>query len=116
MDEVRVWDTARSAADIRSSIHSEITAAPDLVARWGMSEGGGSVVGDSVAPLADGTIVGSNYSWVAGAPFDLPTVNAGPDTTVILYAGGLLDGMALDDGSPAVAHNNVDPGSGTSRG
>ena len=72
-----------------------------LVARWGMGEGSGTTVGDSVAPAANGTITGTGSSWPAGAPFDIPTVNAGPNQAVTLPSNALLDGVALDDGQPS---------------
>ena len=69
-----------------------------LVARWGMGEGAGTTVGDSIATAANGTITGTGYSWVAGAPFDIvpnqaPVVSAGPDQVVLLADGATLDGV-----------------------
>ena len=86
LDEARVWNYARSQAQIAADINNELTSGTGLVARWGMSESVGTVVGDSIAP-ANGTIIGTGVTRVAGAPFDLvvnlppnlPTLVAPPD-------------------------------------
>ena len=71
LDEVRVWDAALSEATIQANINVELTSSPNLVGRWGFAEGSGTVVGDSVAPAADGSIVGAGSSWIPNAPFDI---------------------------------------------
>jgi hypothetical protein len=73
LDEARIWSVARSAADIRTDINAQLTSGTNLVARWGLDDGAGTTVADSIAPTADGTIVGTGSAWVAGAPFDLAT-------------------------------------------
>jgi VCBS repeat-containing protein len=101
LDEARVWTGARTLAQIRSGIHQMPAPTTGLVARWGMGEGTGTIVGDSVALAANGTILGTGTSWPAGAPFDIPTVSAGADQDVTLPDSGVLDGLALDDGQPS---------------
>ena len=71
LDEVRVWDAALSEATIQANINVELTSSPNLVGRWGFAEGSGTVVGDSVALAADGSIVGAGSSWIQNAPFDI---------------------------------------------
>ncbi len=71
LDEVRVWNIARSQANIVADINNELTSGTGLVARWGFGEGTGTTVADSIAVAANGTITGTSFSWVAGAPFDL---------------------------------------------
>ncbi len=71
------------------------------MARWALGDGSGLSVDDAIAPDADGTITGTGTSWPAGVPFDVPTVDAGPDLDVTLPTNALLDGLALDDGPPA---------------
>ena len=44
---------------------------------------------------------GAGTSWPAGAPFGVPTVDAGPNQDVTLPSNALLDGLALDDGQPS---------------
>ena len=83
LDEARVWNYARSQAEIVGDINDELTSGTGLVARWGMSESVGTVVGDSIAPSANGNIIGSGVSRVAGAPFNL-VVNTPPNLPVLV--------------------------------
>ena len=69
MDEARVWNYARSAQQISRGAQLEIASAPGLRGRWGLNEGSGTVVADSSGNNINGTLVGSNVTWVAGAPF-----------------------------------------------
>jgi hypothetical protein len=71
IDEARVWNRALTQTEILTNINQEITSGTGLVARWGLNEGMGMTVVDSITPAANGTIAGSNYAWVPGAPFDL---------------------------------------------
>lgn len=72
LDEARIWSVARTDADILATINSVLEGpAAGLVARWGMNEGSGNLVHSSAGTTIDGTILGSNWAWVAGAPFDL---------------------------------------------
>ena len=72
LDEARVWNYARSAQQVSHGMTLEIASStPGLLGRWGLNEGTGTTVGDSAPPPQNGTIVGSNFSWVAGAPFDI---------------------------------------------
>ena len=107
LDEARVWSAARTRAQIIADINNQLTSGTGLVARWGLNEGSGTAVGDSIAPAANGTITGTGYAWVTGAPFNLvvdpneaPTVNAGPDQAITLPAQATLDGTVTDDGLP----------------
>jgi uncharacterized protein YdbL (DUF1318 family) len=69
LDEARVWNYARSTAEIQSGRYQEIATAAGLLARWGLNEGGGAAVADSSGHAISGTVVGTNLSWVNGAPF-----------------------------------------------
>ena len=73
IDEARIWNYARSEADIQSTINSQIVASQTgLLARWGLNEGTGTAVNGSAGTSVNGTIVNTGYSWVnPGAPFDL---------------------------------------------
>ena len=71
IDEVRVWNIARSQAQIQASMNSPITTATaGLLARYGLNEGTGAAVGDSIAPAQNGTTqpAANLPSWAAGAP------------------------------------------------
>jgi VCBS repeat-containing protein len=103
MDEVRVWNYARSAAQILSGKNREIPSASGLVGRWGLNENSGTTANDSSASHVNGTITGANWSWVSGGPFAgalnaPPVVDAGPDQIVTLPTPGTLIGSAIDDG------------------
>ena len=86
LDEARVWDRALSQTEILSGINHPLTSGTGLVARWGLNEGTGTVVVDSIATAANGTITGPNYAWVPGAPFDLNLTPATP--TLVTPANG----------------------------
>jgi hypothetical protein len=76
MDEARVWNYARTAQQIGRGRQFEIASAPGLRGRWGLNEGSGSAIADSSGNNIGGTLVGSNVTWVAGAPF--AGINAAP--------------------------------------
>jgi hypothetical protein len=106
IDEARVWDFARTATEIRSTINIELDVpAPGLVARWGLNEGSGSGVIDTVAPAQDGTVVGTAFAWVVGAPFDI-VYNAAPAAPALVGPADLATGTAL---SPTLEVSVTDP-------
>ena len=92
LDEARVWNGARTVAQLRSTINAELSSGTGLVARWAFTEGGGTVVADSVAPTANGTIVGTGATRVPGAPFNAP-VDTTPPTAPTGLAADPGDGM-----------------------
>lgn len=71
LDEVRIWNYARSAADIAANRDVEIVAAPGLIGRWGLEEGTGTLAGDTSGSGINGTLVNGPL-WVAGYPFGGP--------------------------------------------
>ncbi|WP_317898967.1 LamG-like jellyroll fold domain-containing protein [Aurantibacillus circumpalustris] len=83
IDEVRIWNNARNFSQIISTINSVITStASGLVARWGLDEGSGTTVGSTAGTTINGTIVGSNWSWVTTpAPFN---INIAPNTPTLV--------------------------------
>ena len=70
LDEARVWDHARSQTAIHDSLGLVLTAAPGLVARWGMNEAAGDTAHDSVAATHGSARNGP--AWVPGAPLGPP--------------------------------------------
>jgi hypothetical protein len=66
IDEARVWSVARTEEEIQAGMAGPITSAPNLVARWGLDETGGTVVHDSTGTV-DGTLHAGRY--VTGTPF-----------------------------------------------
>ena len=106
LDEARIWNFARSAAQILAGKDAEIPTATGLLGRWGFNDSCGGVL-DSSGNNQNGTLSGANCTFVAGAPFistpnTAPVVNAGPDRPVVLPAAAALSGTATDDGVPGV--------------
>jgi hypothetical protein len=67
MDEVRVWNVARSQADIQADMYRRLTGAEaGLVSYWPMDEGSGTVTNDHKGTL-NGTLVGLP-AWMKTGP------------------------------------------------
>ncbi len=77
IDEVRVWNTAHTQAQVRDTLNQEVTGATGLVARWGMNEGAGTSVGDSVGSPATNGVFGGTPTWSDGYPFNPTAVTPG---------------------------------------
>ena len=54
LDEVRIWNVARSASQIPASKNSELTSGSGLIGRWGLNEGTGSTAANSVGGGVNG--------------------------------------------------------------
>ena len=61
LDEVRIWNVARSGAQIAADRFNELTSGTGLVARWGLTEGTGTTTTDSVSSIV-GTLT-SGPTW-----------------------------------------------------
>lgn len=73
LDEARIWNYARTQADISNNLNSEISSAPGLIGRYGMNEGTGTSLVNSGTATANGTLVNGPL-WVEGTSFEpLPT-------------------------------------------
>ncbi len=70
LDEVRIWNYARSEQEISHSMNLEIKEASGLIARWGLNEGEGNTAYDSSGYDVHGTIYGISYNWIDGVPLD----------------------------------------------
>ncbi len=73
MDEVRIWDHARSQVEIQASMNIEVTSAPGLIGRWGLNDATGTTAANSARPAIPGALVGTPI-WSGSYPFP-------PDTT-----------------------------------
>ncbi len=90
LDEVRIWNFARSESEIQADINAQITTAQTgLVARWGLDEGAGTAIHGSAGTAVTGTITGSGWSWAASAPFDIIVNPTPPDPPTNLTATAL---------------------------
>jgi len=100
LDEVRIWNVARSSAEISASYNKLISpSTANLVAYWQMDEGTGSTAFDACSSDFDGTIHGATWATYAN----------GWDSD----ADGVTD---LNDDYPldaTRAFNNYFPASGT---
>jgi hypothetical protein len=70
LDEVRIWNHARTPLEIQDSMNQEVLSGTGLVARWGLNEGSNTKINSSV-----GTFPGTlkfGPVWTLGAPFNLP--------------------------------------------
>jgi hypothetical protein len=90
IDEVRIWNFARSDGAILADRFNELTSGTGLVGRWGLDENSGTTAGNSVAGGVNGTLV-NNPAWVAGGPagpFAAPTnLTATPTTHTSVHLG-----------------------------
>ncbi len=103
LDEARVWNYARSQAEIVSAINAKLTTPQTgMVARWGLDEGTGTVVNDSSGNLITGTVTDTGYAWVAGSPFNA-VVNLSPYVPVLVEPADNATGVAV----PATLSVNV---------
>ena len=109
LDESRIWNYARSAAQMAASVNREITTADGLLARWSFNDCCGRVV-DSTGHLPFGSVLGTGWSWtprgdntLSPAPINIaPVVLAGADQTVTLPAAATLSGSVIDPDGPTV--------------
>ncbi|MDP2207555.1 MAG: LamG-like jellyroll fold domain-containing protein [Bacteroidota bacterium] len=97
LDEVRIWNYARTVDQILNDINTQInTPRTGLVGRWGLDEGTGTNVYGGAGTTVNGTIQGTNYSWVGGAPFNLPNPPAIPPAAPTnLVSGGVSSNSVL---------------------
>jgi VCBS repeat-containing protein len=91
IDEVRIWNIARTATDIQNGMSTEITSAPNLAGRWGFNEGAGAAAADGSGHSLNGTI-SATFSWVPGVPFNA-TTNHAPDQPIVNGPGNPAAGV-----------------------
>ncbi len=93
LDEARVWNVARSAAQIFAGATQELTSGTGLTARYGMNEGSGTAIGNSVAGGVSGTAV-NGPTWVGGSPFTLPDNPPSAPTGLVASPGNNSVGLS----------------------
>lgn len=99
IDEVRVWNVARTAEQISANKDTEIETATGLVARWSFNEGAGTSVYDSTGNGNNGTISGAE--WISGRSF-----NVAPTYTLITHPSNNSTSVTL---SPQFTIQPSDP-------
>lgn len=109
MDEVRIWNRARTQAEIQTLIDTQITTVrTGLIARWSLDEGSGTVIHGSAGTSFSGTITGTNFAWAAGAPFGIVVANP-PNQPVLIAPADLATGVS---NSPTLNLSVSDPDGG----
>lgn len=84
IDEVRVWNVARTSAEILAGKDTEIATGTGLLGRYGFAEGTGTTAASSVAGSPAGTLVASPV-WMHGRSF---TPNNAPTVAITAPANG----------------------------
>ena len=102
MDESRIWNVARSQAQIQGAMNTELTSGTGLLARWGMNEGSGATIASNPAGV-NGTVV-ANPIWVGG--FNTPVASGPPDQPSLVSPA---DGASGVTGSPQLTVAVSDP-------
>jgi hypothetical protein len=86
LDEPRIWNLARSGAQIRGSKNQQLTSGTGLVGRWSMNEGTGTTIADSAAPAQNGTLT-NGPPFVAGYTFPGDTTAPAAPTGLVATPG-----------------------------
>ena len=89
IDEARIWNVARTPAQIAAAYQLEIPSATGLLGRYSMNEGLGTAVADSSGTPENGTAVGGPI-WVPGYTFQVGTPNDPP----------VVDSVTINQASP----------------
>jgi Big-like domain-containing protein/concanavalin A-like lectin/glucanase superfamily protein/K319-like protein len=114
IDDVRIWNYARTPAQILSGRDREIADANGLLGHWNFDNWGGPIPGPTPTPTAFftqdsgapvGTFKGSNWMLVTGVSLPgavnmAPIVSAGSDQSIRLPATAGLHGTVTDEGVP----------------
>ncbi|MBL7066630.1 MAG: right-handed parallel beta-helix repeat-containing protein [Candidatus Marinimicrobia bacterium] len=68
IDEVRIWNTLRTSANINNNMHRELYGnEPGLIGNWRFNEGSGTTAIDQSNNHNDGNIVGATYTTDASS-------------------------------------------------
>jgi acid phosphatase type 7 len=77
LDEVRIWNYARTGGEIAAARYERIPAAPGLIGRWSLDETSGTIAYDTSGSGVNGTLV-NGPEWTWGAPLTPPEPNDPP--------------------------------------
>ena len=108
VDEVRVWATARTQAEISSAKDADLTGSPTgLLGVWHLNEGYGTQVRDQSVSNLSGTTV-NDPPWVTGA--QNPEGNVSPTVATLVTPANASNGVGL---APTLSVAVADPNGGT---
>src|SRR5215216_64077 len=109
MDETRIWNVARSQADIQASMNSELTSGTGLIGRWGLNENSGTVANNSIGGRPNGTLTptATPPTWVAGFPIPDTTPPAAPTNLGASALGQTVNLTWTPNSEPDLAGYNV---------
>jgi len=90
LDEARVWNYARTQAQISASRSAEITATTGLVGYWKMNEGTGTTAANTGSASSANGSLRNGPTWVTGFPAGTPPpVNNPPIVTIVAPANNV---------------------------
>ena len=94
MDEVRIWNIARTEAQIQAAMTGPLASSPGMVARWSMDEGSGGTIASSAGTTVNGTLTGGPL-FVTGTPF-VSTANAAPNVPTNVAPANGATGVSVN--------------------
>ena len=115
MDEVRIWNVARSQAEIQACMAQPLDGTESgLVAYYRFDEGSGATARDATISHRDGTISGPSWGFSTVAPHFGQTTIPANATNVMAIAAGAWHSLALLSNGTVVAwglndHGQCDP-------
>ncbi|MCC6652381.1 MAG: fibronectin type III domain-containing protein [Candidatus Eisenbacteria bacterium] len=68
LDEARIWNVAKSQAQIQADMPLKLTSGTGLLGRWGLNEGSGTSAANSVVTGPAGTLA-NGAAWTTGYSF-----------------------------------------------
>jgi hypothetical protein len=71
MDELRIWNSVRTATEIQNNRFAELGTGTDLKSRWGFDEGCGTASVNSIAGSANAVLT-NGVAWVSGSGTNQP--------------------------------------------
>jgi hypothetical protein len=105
LDEVRIWNFARTAGEIVASKNQQIPSAPGLLGRWALDETSGTTAMDTSGSAINGTLVNGPI-WTTGHLFirvPLVTLVSPTNQSVLLNPMVTFTATAQDDMGLAAA-------------
>ena len=86
VDEARVWNVARSQADITGTKNLEVASSTGLIGRWGLNDGTGTVAANSVTSSPGGTVL-NDATWSSYDAFGSDTTPPAAPTALSARSG-----------------------------